>query len=272
MVSINTTVSGTSVNGTTGTQVQSKTQSTGTSTSAAGTSSAKLSAFARLLSDAATRAETRDASLSRSQLRATAESALDEITGTNYANNKARYDAQLPDTDDADLLALAQQSTDYLNGKASNPFKGMSREQLALITYDDSGTFTVNERRAALSESNDQYNEWARKVVDKAVAEYNRTGKITSIYSDMLEFYQSQPAIEQAQYPDGYAVQLQAKITATTSDTQTTSLFDTLNQWNSQNQNSTFTAPMMSLFTLLADSEQNEDNNPLSQPPGALGL
>lgn len=56
----------------------------------------------------------------------------------------------VPNTDDLELLARAKQATSLVNGSGSNPFKGMSRDQLALIAYDDSGTFTVNEQRAAL--------------------------------------------------------------------------------------------------------------------------
>ncbi|QTF07457.1 hypothetical protein HC231_05625 [Brenneria izadpanahii] len=224
------------------------------------TTSTRVSSFAQQLSDAATRAEKRDASLSRSELKIKAESVLKEITDANYYTDsyKKIYDAEVPDTTAPDLLARAKQATDYLNGKAGNPFKGMSREQLALITYDDSGTFTVNERRAAWNESNDQYEAWAQKVVAKAMAEYNRTGKITQIYSDMLEFYKSQPAIEQAQYPAGYEAQLQAKISLSSSSSATndTSLFNTLNNWKNELQEKNFHLIPMSLFTLLANDDK----------------
>ncbi|MBJ7223270.1 MULTISPECIES: hypothetical protein [unclassified Brenneria] len=224
------------------------------------TTSTKVSSFAQQLSDAATRAEKRDASLSRSELKTKAESILKEITDANYYTDsyKKIYDAEIPDTTDPDLLARAKQATDYLNGKASNPFKGMSREQLALITYDDSGAFTVNERRAAWSESYDQEQAWREKIVAKMEAEYNRTGKITKSLSDILEHYQSLPAIEQAQYPTGYEARLQSVIASDSSSltTNSTSLFSTLNNWKNELQEKNSHLVPMSLFTLLANDNK----------------
>ncbi|WP_323636766.1 hypothetical protein [Pectobacterium polaris] len=62
----------------------------------------------------------------------------------------------------------------------ANPFRGMPREQLALIAYDESGDFTVNERRAAWLESYDQEQQWKRAAIAKMDEEYNRTGQVSS--------------------------------------------------------------------------------------------
>ncbi|OSN03109.1 hypothetical protein AU510_15685 [Lonsdalea britannica] len=167
-----------------------------------------VSSLSIQLSDAATRATERDASTSRDGLAALAESSIHKLFGENYTRNKAAHDAEVPASDDPQRLTQAQQATDFTNGKASNPFKGMSRDQLALITYDDSGSFTVNERRAALREADDQENQWRAKVVAKMTAEYHRTGKISAeSYQEVRDHSNSLPAIEKAQLPEGYEVQ-----------------------------------------------------------------
>ncbi|MEI7376111.1 hypothetical protein [Dickeya chrysanthemi] len=173
----------------------------------------QLSSMARLLSEAATRAAARDASTDRRGLAAIASTVAEELFGAGYNRNKAAYDAEVPDSTDPQRLAQARQATDFANGKAPNPFKGMSRDQLALITYDDSGAFTVNERRAAWQESYDQNQEWKRAVVARIMEEYNSKGRVSaSTYRSILDHYQSLPAIEEAQLPDGYASQLMTMI------------------------------------------------------------
>lgn len=175
-------------------------------------STSSVSAMARQLSQAATRAESRDADLTFTALGRKASEQLDRITGNAYYANKAQHDAEVPSTNDAQLLARARQATNFTNGAASNPFKGMSRDQLVLITYDDSDSFTINEKRAALEESDRQEQVWRQQVVAKAMDEYNRTGKLTEFFTEVLEHYKGLPAIEQAQYPEDYASKLQDMI------------------------------------------------------------
>ncbi|MHB0764896.1 hypothetical protein ACYCFC_11065 [Stutzerimonas sp. NM35] len=171
-----------------------------------------VSNLARQLGEAAAHAEARDANLSRKELGQKATAQLDQITGNDYYLNQERHDAEVPNTDDPELLARAKQATSFVNGSGSNPFKGMSRDQLALIAYDDSGTFTVNEQRAAWQEAYDQEEAWRQKVVAQAMDEYNRTGKMTNFFKEVLAYYNELPAIEQAQYPDDYASRLQELI------------------------------------------------------------
>ncbi|WP_247538398.1 hypothetical protein [Ralstonia pseudosolanacearum] len=168
-----------------------------------------VSALAQQLSEAAARAQTRDASLSRKDLGQKATALLSQITGDNYFANKAKNDAEVPGTSDPALLARARQATAFVNGQGSNPFKGLSRDQLDLIAYDDSGTFTVNERRAAWSEAYDQEEAWRRQVITQGELEYQATGKQNDFFAAVLKHYQGLPAIEQAQYPSSYASQLQ---------------------------------------------------------------
>ncbi|GGU80066.1 hypothetical protein GCM10009504_41300 [Pseudomonas laurentiana] len=178
-----------------------------------------VSTLARQLSEAAVRAEARDAGLDYKALGEAAKVLLNQISGVSYTLNKARHDAELPNSDDPELLERARQATDFVNSRypgsnivGKNPFEGMSRDQLALIAYDDSGAFTVNERRAALYETQEQEYEWRRMVLAKGDAEYNSTGKLTDFFTEVLEHYEGLPAIEQAQYPGNYVSQLQGWI------------------------------------------------------------
>lgn len=177
-----------------------------------------VSTLARQLSEAAARAEARDAGLDRNALGEVAKARLNEILGDSYFFNKAKHDAELPNSDDPELLARAKEATDFVNGRiygsrtGTNPFAGMSRDQLALIAYDDSGAFTVNERLAAFYEAHEQEEAWRRMVLAKSDIEYNSTGKLTGFFMEVLEHYEGLPAIEQAQYPDTYMSQLQGWI------------------------------------------------------------
>ena len=177
-----------------------------------------ISTLARQLAASASRAEERDRTLTRSELADKAKSILNQVVGDAYYANKARHDGEVPKTSDPELLARAKQATAFVNDAArggsaiKNPFAGLSPEQLANVIYDESGTYTVNERHAAWRESYDQEEAWRVKVAQQAMDEYNRTGKLTNFFSEVLEHYKSLPAIEQAQYPKGYAADLQSKI------------------------------------------------------------
>ncbi len=177
-----------------------------------------ISTLARQLAASTSRAEERDRTLTRSELADKAKSILNQTVGDAYYANKARHDSEVPKTGDPELLARAKQATAFVNDAArggnaiKNPFSGLSREQLSNIIYDDSGTYTVNERHAAWRESYDQEEAWREKVAAKAMAEYNSTGKLTNFFSSVLDHFKELPAIEQAQYPQDYASDLGSKI------------------------------------------------------------
>jgi hypothetical protein len=174
--------------------------------------------LARQLADSAGRADERDKTLTRSELADKAKSILGQIVGDGYYANKTRHDSEVPKTSDPELLARAKQATAFVNDASrgghsiKNPFAALSREQLANITYDDSGTYTVNERHAAWRESYDQEEAWREKVTTQAMNEYNSTGKLTNFFTSVLDHFKELPAIEQAQYPKDYASDLQTKI------------------------------------------------------------
>lgn len=176
-----------------------------------------ISNLARQLAASTSHAEERDRTHTRSELGDKARSLLSQIAGDSYQAGKERHDSEVPSTNDPVLLARAKQATEFVNrssnnGKEKNPFAGLSREQLASVIYDDSGAFTVNERRAAWMESYDQEEVWREKVCAQAMDEYNRTGKLTNFFSSVLDHFKGLPAIEQAQYPKDYASNLEAKI------------------------------------------------------------
>lgn len=176
-----------------------------------------ISTLARQLAASASRAEERDKTLTRSELGNKAKSLLSQISGDSYQANKEKHDSEVPNTNDPALLARAKQATEFVNrssnsGNEKNPFASLSNNQLTNIIYDDSGTYTVNERRAAWSEAYDRDEAWRVKVCAQAMDEYNRTGKMTNFFKSVLDYYNELPAIEQAQYPKNYASDLQSKI------------------------------------------------------------
>ncbi len=171
-----------------------------------------VSMLASQLSEASIHAQARDIRLTRTELASMARNTFNELTSPHYTTNKSKHDTEVPDTDSPELLARAKSATQYTRGTGNNPFSGMPLDQLALITYDESGTFTVNERRAALEESAKQEFAWRQKVVAEAEYEYNTTGKLVNAFQSILDHYKGLPLVEQAQYPGNYETKLQGWI------------------------------------------------------------
>ncbi len=120
---------------------------------------------------------------------------------------------QLPQPNDAAAAQSAKAATAFVNDSAQgNPFAGLSREQLATITHDDSGTFTLNERRAAFMQAYNEEQAWRTQAVEKAQREYSDTGKLTEFFKDTLAHFIDLPKTEQALYPANYAADLGDKI------------------------------------------------------------
>lgn len=169
----------------------------------------RLSSFAQQLSDSAGRADKEYAGLSRKEMAAKADRLLAQITGTAYTASRDSRNAEVPDSADPERLARAADATRFVNGSGKNPFSALSGDRLALITYDDSGIYTTNERRAAWEASFDREYEWRKEAVANAMAEYNSTGKLTGFFSTVLEHFKTLSPIEQAQYPGDYEAKLQ---------------------------------------------------------------
>jgi hypothetical protein len=169
---------------------------------------ATVSTLARQLGESAVRAELRDASLSPKELGKLGEAVIDKMIGNSYYGNKAVHDAEVPDTDDPQLIERAKKATLYTNSMGNNPFAGLSQNQLRLIIYDEGGNYTINERKAAYSESYEQEQVWKRAMAQRYVDEYNETGKSTKTLVMILAHYNDLPPIEKAQYPADFAANL----------------------------------------------------------------
>lgn len=171
--------------------------------------SGKLSSLSMQLSESATRAASRYAGLDRKALSEKNSQLTEQLVGSSYDANKARHDAEVPQSKDPDRLERAKNATEFVTGSGKNPFSGMPREQLALIAYDESDHFTVNEKKSAWLESYRQERVWRQQVVAQGSAEYSATGKLTDFYTSVLDHYKGLSTIEQSQYPSSYATKLQ---------------------------------------------------------------
>jgi hypothetical protein len=99
-----------------------------------------------------------------------------------------------------------------------NPFYGMTRADLAAIAYDESGSFTTNERRAAFNEAGRQAGEWSAKVCAQGSGPQARSGDITDFLREILAYYEALPAVEQAATPTGYIDRLRKAVVGSEHD------------------------------------------------------
>lgn len=78
---------------------------------------------------------------------------IDELTPKTEFDKKVN-DAEVPASGTTERKAAAKKATDFLNGagKVKNPMEGKTRDELTAIIADDTGDYTVNERRAALAQ------------------------------------------------------------------------------------------------------------------------
>ncbi len=173
-----------------------------------------ISSLSQQLNAAQARADLRDSSLSRDALAAKASEMRGQLSGSAYQQNKTQHDAEVPNTSDPAHLERAKQATEYTNGRGSNPFKGFAPEQLTLIIYDESGTFTTNEKRAALSEQGDQEYAWRAAVVAEINRQWDeKNGDISDALKDIMDYFDNLPPIEEAQYDSSWRQSLQNNIT-----------------------------------------------------------
>lgn len=168
-----------------------------------------ITTLASQLSDAALRAKTTYANYTKQQLIDMSIDASHLLASSTYNNDKVKHDTEVPDTQDPALLERARQATYYANGLGKNPFSGMPRDQLELIIYDDRGSFTINERRAALYENSDQEYAWRKRVVDDYFFNKNQPGKAAEFYQTILDHYRGLPLVARSEAPDGYEAKLE---------------------------------------------------------------
>lgn len=178
---------------------------------------ASMSSLSRQLGESAVRAETRAKTLSRSELGAEAKRVLVTLVD-NYEANQAIHNREVPKTDDPGLLNRARHATQFLtqslsgNQGGKSPFSGFSREQLVLIAYDEKGPYTVNERRVAWGDVQKIESDWRFKAIAQGSLETSVTDPRARFLTEALAHYRGLPAIEQAQYDEGYEARLQHNI------------------------------------------------------------
>ncbi|NKI75381.1 hypothetical protein Dpoa2040_002671 [Dickeya sp. CFBP 2040] len=165
----------------------------------------------RQLHDAAVRSRAREATMSRQELQQKARALLDQLTSIEDGDS-AQGDTGQPTADVRERLARVRQATAFANGIGTNPFNGLTYQQLSLIVYDDSGVFTLNERRAAWSEAYAQDQAWRQHIVTQARLNYGQPQWQIRFFTEVLKNYRSLPAIEKAQYPRHYERELQCHI------------------------------------------------------------
>lgn len=177
------------------------------------TSSSKISTLAQQLHEAQVRADARDASLDREGLADKAKSIRSQLSGKNYERNKLKHDSEVPKSNDPAHIKRAEQATQFVNDRGKNPFKGFPANQLTLIIYDESGTFTTNERRAALSEQGDQEYAWRLKVVAELNRQWDqRNGDTSEALRGIMDHYDNLPPIEEAQIAGSWRYDMERNI------------------------------------------------------------
>ncbi|WP_144424106.1 hypothetical protein [Herbaspirillum hiltneri] len=138
-----------------------------------------------------------DASLPRSELMAKFEKALRSLPRTNIA--------EVPRSKDPDRLAQALRATHYAWGNGTSPFASLTRNEVVAIYYDDSGSYTKNERMAAVKQLNEiDSNLWNGPTTKAA-----NTGDWREVTEMGLKMYDEALPIEKMRYPANYKMELQ---------------------------------------------------------------
>lgn len=92
--------------------------------------SGKLSSLSVQLSESATRAASRDASLSHKELSEKASHLTEQLVGSSYDINKARHDAEVPQSNDPDRLERARNATGFIHGSEKIRFQACPKTSL----------------------------------------------------------------------------------------------------------------------------------------------
>lgn len=184
-----------------------------------GTDKASFSTLASQLNESAARAAKRDAGMTHAELGKYGLSRINEFLSETPKANRHTRAMEVPDTTDPELLDRARAATAFVtqtlagHQNAKSPFDTLSREQLNLIAYNDSGSFTLNERRAAWQGVQKMDEAWRKVAIPQGEIEQIRTGKATKFYNEALNYFKSLPAIEKAvDYPKDAQAILESRI------------------------------------------------------------
>lgn len=154
---------------------------------------ASISTFSSRLSkavdDIAARLHGRDHIGLHSQLNADIKKVLYDLD----AMHKTAAASEVPEPNDGASATSAASATAFVDKKGPNPFAGLSRDQLATIAHYESGTFTVNERRAAFTQARQEEQAWRSQVVAAGIREYKESGKMTNFFQSVLDHFEACP-------------------------------------------------------------------------------
>lgn len=170
--------------------------------------SATLSILAQQLNLCASRAATREQALSNAQLGELAAHLQNQIDGDDYIAQKNTHDAEEPKTGSQEAHYWALQATAFTNGKITNPFERLTREQLSLVAYDDSEVFTVNQRRAAWQQIQLSEQLFHHSILQEAEKEYSQYSTLAQSAQKVLRHIENLPAIDKARYSRPHLEQL----------------------------------------------------------------
>lgn len=162
------------------------------------------------------------AGMSQTQLQAIHSQVIEELSVDSDETGLVANAAQLPNPATTDSIASAKSATAFVDsgGNTPNPFSSLSRTALTKIIYDQSGTYTTNQRLAAMAQQGNNDSSFLLAASDKSIG----TGDQRYIYSALLQLNQQQTPVEKA------VSNSMASITTTT-----TQLTDLLNQANADN-------------------------------------
>lgn len=171
-----------------------------------------ISDLASRLSKASQVSSDRNAGLDRQALAVKVQANIDHILYPLDPPHMAAAAHDMPQPGTADSISSANSATAYINDNAlPNPFAGLSRDQLAAISNDESGTFTLNERRAAFMQAYNEEQAWRAQIVQAAQQELDDKGTLTGFFAAAREHFMALPLTEQVLYPATYATDLASK-------------------------------------------------------------
>lgn len=180
---------------------------------------ATFSTLASQLNESTARAAARDAVMTHAELGKYGLNRINEFLVESPKANSHTRAMEVPKTRDPELLDRARKASEFVtltlagHSNAKSPFEKLSREQLNVIVYDDSGAFTLNERRAAYHGVQKMDDAWRKSAIPAGILEQARTGNATKFYNEALSYYKSLPAIEKAvDYPKDTEALLKARI------------------------------------------------------------
>ncbi|TDV51427.1 hypothetical protein EC919_106307 [Pseudomonas graminis] len=180
---------------------------------------ATFSTLAAQLNESAARAQKRDAVMTHAELGQYGRNRINEFLIEGRTVNSGTRAMEVPKTNDPELLDRAREASAFVtrtlagDKNAKSPFENLSREQLNLIAFDDSASFTLNERRAAWQGVQKMDEDWRKVAINEGVIEQAQTGKASRFYNDALSYLKSLPAIERAvSYPKGAEAIVEARL------------------------------------------------------------